>query len=750
MIYELLLRNLTNSIYGGLLVAVVVLIRLAVRRRVSKSYICILWILVGLRLIIPASIESPVGILPQISLGHSRVLETEDHYYSEEPTGPVFDESDGSSAHDIESAATETEISVQGDAEYITVASVQKTKINIPEIVWLAGCVLMLGYMAITWMITGRKVRFAVPESFRIHIKPSDATDSEVRIYSTEDIRVPFLFGLVKPKIYLPYGLTENDRVHVIRHELAHIRRCDHITKPAFFAILAFYWYNPLIWLAFILFSSDMEMACDELVVDSYDESARNGYADALLSVAGKNRGIRMFSIPFGSAPIKERISRVMSYKRNGWVIKVSSIIVIAILSMFFSSVHATADQGETVITDYDLVVPVIDEATGERFLLIPYYKDLNAYELVESGDELETKVRENSDMFWYERPLSDYQIRKDAATGLEYIVKNGDALWESHVLLRDDHDRKIYDSLARDYSDRYTEVIPDAEVGYIYASYEVMGLAERYDNGFLFLQTGTLMYIDLRDPVAYGWRLALTTDEYLRLEKWMSERKDSSFDHTDFEAWKPVLDELDIEYDITLDPESKRYQGAVRWLENTRAKFPAEGMSDEQIEEQIRYTIKSFDEDGDEVPFGTVPGMLVTEENDKDRKTIIQIPDDIRQMMFDLNKEEFIKWNGCGGDTERSDVYRTYQEQAPKGDRLKGTWTLSQYERLYINFFVEAVKSANPEWQPGDDFDDELINAITRDQIETYIYVDGSELKYDPAQFVTEESCVSESPDGQ
>ena len=92
MIYELLLRNLTNSIYGGLLVAVVVLIRLAVRRRVSKSYICILWILVGLRLIIPASIESPVGILPQISLGHSRVLETEDHYYSEEPTDPVFDE----------------------------------------------------------------------------------------------------------------------------------------------------------------------------------------------------------------------------------------------------------------------------------------------------------------------------------------------------------------------------------------------------------------------------------------------------------------------------------------------------------------------------------------------------------------------------------------------------------------------------------------------------------------------------------
>ena len=282
------------------------------------------------------------------------------------------------------------------------------------------------------------------------------------------------------------------------------------------------------------------------------------------------------------------------------------------------------------------------------------------------------------------QRPLSDYEIRKSQATGLEYILKHGDAVWEGHVLLRDEADGKRYDALARDYADRYTEIIQDADIGYIYADYEVKGLGARCEDGFWFLQTGILMYIDIKDTAA-AWRLSLTDDDYARLEKWLSENHEIGFDGSDFEAWKPVFDELGIEYNIAIDKESEQYKGAVEWLSKMQDGFPPEGMSEEQAEEQIRYTIKRFDEDGDEVPFGTVPGMLITEENDKDRRTIIPIPDDIRQMMFDLNKEEFLKWNGMYPETKRSDVYRLYQEQAPKDDRLKGTWTLTQYERTLL-----------------------------------------------------------------
>lgn len=750
MIHELLIRNLTNSIYGAILVAVVILIRLAVKKRVSKKYVCFLWVLVAMRLIAPVSIESSFGVLPQLSFGRIHVIGIENQLYGDEPMTSGITESVDPYVINLEDNIENMEVVKQEDIEPINDTKVTKMGIDLPAIVWLLGTILVLGYMTIAGVITRKKIRFAVPDTCCVCVSPSDTKDTEVKVYYTDDIQVPFLYGLVSPKIFIPYSLSEEDRVHVIRHELAHIKRCDHIVKPAFFVILAFYWYNPLIWLAFKLFSSDMEMACDEMVVDSYDKDARNYYIHALLSAAGIKNNVRMLSLPFGNAPIKERISRVSSYKRNGLGIKISSIIVIAALSMAFASVHVVADQGGAFITDYDLVVPVIDETTGERYLLIPYYKDQNTYEMVELDDNLEAEVKENTNQFWYEHPLSDFTIKTNEAIGLEYIVRNGDGLWEGHILLRDNDDRKRFDLLAQDYSDRYTALIPDAEIGYIYAAEEVMGLSERYENGFLFLQTGTLMYLDLKDPEVFGWRIALTTDEYYRLEKWMEEDRDNSFDHTDYEAWKPVFDELDIDYGENIDTSSKQYMAAYDALMGDETVFPPRGMSVEQAQEQIRYNMKHFDEDGDPVAFGAVPGMLVTEENDMDRRTIIQIPDEIKQMMFDLNKEEFIKWNGMGGDTQRSVVYRTYQEQAPKEDRLKGTWTLGQYEKIYNQFFSDTVKTADPDWQPGDDFDSDLLMGITRDQIDKYVYAEGEELIYDPSRFATEESCASEYSDGE
>ena len=750
MIHKLFIQNLTNSIYGGILVAVVILIRLAVKKRVSKKYICFLWILVALRLAIPFSYESSFGVLPQISFDRNRVSETVDHYYSNESMMPDAVDSDNSPVPDAGNDRENSETFEQDDIRYRIETPVRNTEASFPAIVWLLGSVLMIGYMIVAWIITGKRVRFAVPETYHVKAFLSDTYEEEIKTYSTEDIQIPFLFGLTNPKIYLPYDLLKEDRIHVIRHELAHIKRLDHITKPVYFVILAFYWYNPLVWIAFKLFSSDIEMACDEMVVDSYDTKARDEYIHALLSVAGNKHDIRMVSLTFGNAPVKERISRVVTYNQNGFGIKIASIIVIALLFLAFSSVHVIAEQGDIIISDYDLVVPVIDETTGERYLLIPYYKDLNTYEMVVLDDDLEAEVKENTDQFWYDRPLSDYTIKTNDEIDLEYIVRNGDGLWEGHILLHDKDDRKIFDALAQDYSDRYTEVIQDAETGYIYAAEEVMGLSERYENGFLFLQTGTLMYLDLKDPKVFGWRLALTTDEYYRLEKWMSENKDNSFDHTDYEAWKPVLDELGIDYGDNIDTSSKQYMAAYDALMGDETVFPPRGMSVEQAQEQIRYNMKYFDEDGDPVAFGTVPGMLVTEENDKDRRTIIQIPDEIKQMMFELTKEEFLKWNGMGGDTQRSVVYRTYQEQAPKEDRLKGTWTLGQYEKIYRQFLVDTVRDENPDWQPGDSFDSDLINEVTRDQIDTYVYSEGEELIYDPAQFTTEESCVSEYSDGE
>ncbi|MBR2274696.1 MAG: DUF3879 family protein [Lachnospiraceae bacterium] len=487
----------------------------------------------------------------------------------------------------------------------------------------------------------------------------------------------------------------------MIRHELAHIRRCDQVWKPLYFIVLSFYWYNPFVWIAFLMFSTDMELACDEAVAGVYDEELRKRYVQTLLSVAGNNKGMGLLTLPFGKAPIVYRIKEIVNYKKKGATGRFFGVLVILIMTLVFSTVRVSAGFDPAEITDYSLVIPLADEESGERYLLVPYSRDPNAYELLFLDESLETEVRENSDEFWYERPLSDYTIRQNEATGLEYIVKNQHAVWEGHVLLRNERDARKYDALAGDYAELFKEIIPERDIGYIYADYEVKGL---------------------------GGRLGLTSEEYMRLERQLSENGTPTFDASDFNAWKPLLDELEIEYDFALDPESARYRGAVEWLAKMIGDSWAEGMSEEQKEEQIRYTIKSFDEDGDEVPFMSVPGMLITDENEADRRTIIPIPEAIRQMMFDLNKEEFLKWNGMSVDTERSSVYRAYQEQVPKKDRLKGTWTLGQYERIYNRYFAEAVKESDPGWQAGEDFNPAVLASITREEIEQYISSDGVE----------------------
>ena len=104
----------------------------------------------------------------------------------------------------------------------------------------------------------------------------------------------------------------------MIRHELAHIRRCDQVWKPLYFIVLSFYWYNPFVWIAFLMFSTDMELACDEAVAGVYDEDLRKRYVQTLLSVAGNNKGMGLLTLPFGKAPVVYRIKEIVNYKKKG------------------------------------------------------------------------------------------------------------------------------------------------------------------------------------------------------------------------------------------------------------------------------------------------------------------------------------------------------------------------------------------------------------------------------------------------
>ena len=170
-------------------------------------------------------------------------------------------------------------------------------------ILWAIGTVAVLVYGLISF--------------WRLHKNIRGAVKREGNVFESERVLSPFVLGVIKPKIYIPFNLDEETYLHIISHEKSHIKNFDHITKLVSFVILAIYWFNPLVWVCYKLFTKDIELACDERVVKSYTQEKRKSYAEALLSCAmNEGRGI-IYPLAFGEVSIKERITLVVSYKKT-------------------------------------------------------------------------------------------------------------------------------------------------------------------------------------------------------------------------------------------------------------------------------------------------------------------------------------------------------------------------------------------------------------------------------------------------
>jgi len=172
-------------------------------------------------------------------------------------------------------------------------------------------------------------------------------------IYETEGIRTPIILGIIKPRIYLPAGLTENERSYIIRHELNHIKRFDHIIKPFAYFVLCIHWFNPLVWIAFSLMSEDMEMSCDESVIREMGSGIKKSYSSSLLYLSAGRRKVAGCPLAFGENSTKKRIINVLNYKKPGlWVVVAALIAVVAIIIGLMSdppqkqpTVHDFAEQ---------------------------------------------------------------------------------------------------------------------------------------------------------------------------------------------------------------------------------------------------------------------------------------------------------------------------------------------------------------------------------------------------------------------
>ena len=331
---ESVFLHLVNmSITAGWLVLAVLLLRL-VFHRAPKWIHCLLWILVAIRLICPVSIESMLSLIPS-----TETVPVENFLY-ETPAihsgVPVVD----SVVNPIISNAfaPQAEVSVNPMQVLSTVASG----------VWMLGMVMMVLYMLITTLRLWWRVR----ESVRLR----------ENIWQSDRIATPFILGIIRPRIYLPTTLSETDVLSVVAHEQAHIQRRDHWWKPLGFVLLTVYWFNPLLWLGYVLLCRDIEAACDQKVIRDMDVSQRKSYSETLLACSAPRHMITACPLAFGETGVKSRIKAVLNYKKpTFW------LIIVAVIASVVAAVCLLTNPKTTVSDELDefLSLAILEENAG-------------------------------------------------------------------------------------------------------------------------------------------------------------------------------------------------------------------------------------------------------------------------------------------------------------------------------------------------------------------------------------------------
>lgn len=304
MITNIFMRLLNISITAGWIVLAVILVRLLLKRA-PKWISCLLWAVVGVRLVFPFSIESVLSLIPSANTVEPGIL------LQNQPTVNTGFDSVNSVVNPIISSTFAPE----------TGASVNPLQIwgTLAAIVWVIGIFTMLIYTLITYI--------------RLRIKVSTAVRITDNIYQCERVISPFILGIFRPRIYLPFGDISE---HILAHEKAHLKRGDHFIKPLAFAILAVYWFNPLMWVAYILLCRDIELACDEKVIRLMGKEEKQDYSRTLLEFSIKHRSIAACPLAFGEVGVKSRIKSVMNYKKPAFWIIIAALIVCIVVSVCF------------------------------------------------------------------------------------------------------------------------------------------------------------------------------------------------------------------------------------------------------------------------------------------------------------------------------------------------------------------------------------------------------------------------------
>lgn len=398
------IKVLNMSISAGWLILAVMLLRLLLKKA-PKWISVVLWGLVGLRLVLPFSLQSVFSLIPSAEVISPSIG------YAQHPEI-------NSGVSVIDNAVNPT-LGTSLAATPMNSVNPMQIVLYLGGLVWVSGIVILLLYGLISYLRLRRKVTEAIPY--------------EKNTWLCDQVKTPFILGVFHPRIYLPSGLNEKETAYVLAHERAHLKRKDHLWKPLGFLLLTVYWFNPLVWVAYILLCRDIEAACDEKVISDMAMAEKKAYANALVSCSMQRRLILACPLAFGEVGVKERVKGVLNYRKPAfWIILIAIIacIVLAVCLMTdpFSNKslsgklgvsmdmavaghnHSSETEGHFVALDYDVlqVSKTANRTTVYAWVMYEEYSYDGTDVKEESGSRIPTVITfdtssENSDKSTYD-----------------------------------------------------------------------------------------------------------------------------------------------------------------------------------------------------------------------------------------------------------------------------------------------------------------------------------------------------------
>lgn len=542
---DVFIKTLNMGIAASWLILAVVVLRV-ILKKAPKRFRLLLWAVVGLRLVLPVSIESALSLVPS-----AQTL----------PEGVMY-----AAAPELNTgiAALNDAINPAFTAAFAPepAASANPLQVLLPaaSVIWLAGAAAMLLWALVSWL----RLRRRVAEAVRL----------EGNVFESERVASPFVLGLIRPRIYLPFGLDEGAREQVLTHERAHIARGDHVIKLIGWLILAVYWYNPLVWLAYALFCRDIELACDERVIRRLPVSGRADYSQALLDLSRPHHGVGACPLAFGESAVKCRVKSVLTYKRPAfWLIMLAAVLCIGAAVCFLTDPKAEADDSvQNDSHDYGIpitVTAVLPENFPEQVL--EFARGCAAQQAA-NMDYLNISAAEITELASYsEAELTDGGVACLFKLGAHYelaepenVMPAGGMLIEGGWLTRADSGGDRFMLLRRD-GDNWSYVgittalmIQEAYGGDYDAA--VLGEYERI------LASGVTWSSNLAVSSLYGIQFRFEFDiDYTRIEAECSSGRISGGEPGEELAWTPEPDTTSDTIDFTVyNGEEAVYSGSI------------------------------------------------------------------------------------------------------------------------------------------------------------------------------------------